>query len=189
MVKIRYIVMMLFAGLWACTIKPPEVHITSEKTALENQMFGEKARISEELPTSIAVWASLDQYSWETGKQKELTDYRDEYNKRRLTLAQIRRKTMSEYINEFKRQGILGETYDGHIAVMPDSLKDNSLLGKVASAENRDRDIILTFFFESRGMVKEEDKSAARAEFARVMAQTSPDGTWIQDHDGNWTAK
>jgi hypothetical protein len=60
-----------------------------------------------------------------------LSEYRDEYKKRRLTLAQIRRKTMSEYINEFKRQGILGEAYDGRIAVMADSLKEENMIAGV----------------------------------------------------------
>jgi uncharacterized protein YdbL (DUF1318 family) len=189
MVRIRYLGIIIFPALCACTIKPPEVHITSEKTALENQMFGEKARISDELSTSIAVWASLEKYSWETGGQKELSEYRDEYKKRRLTLAQIRRKTMSEYINEFKRQGILGEAYDGRIAVMADSLKEENMIAGVVRAENQDREIILSFFFESRGMEDETDKSGARAEFARVMARISPDGTWIQDYEGNWAVK
>jgi len=173
----------------ACTIKPPEVHITSDKTALENQMFGEKTRVSSEPSTSLAVWASLEKYSWEVEAEEPLTQYRDEYNKRRLTLAQIRRKTMSEYINELKRQGALGESYDGHIVVMADSIRSDNQIARVVEDENSDREIILSFYFESRGIENESDKLGARIEFSRVMAGTSPDGTWIEDYEGSWTVK
>jgi hypothetical protein len=37
MVRIRYLGIIIFPALCACTIKPPEVHITSEKTALERR--------------------------------------------------------------------------------------------------------------------------------------------------------
>lgn len=189
MVNIRYIGIVLFLTTYSCTIKPPEVHITSEKTALENQMFGEKTRISKQLSTSIAVWASLEQYPWEITKRKELAEYRDEFNKRALSLAQIRRKTMSEYLNEFKRQGVLGESFDGRLVVMADSLGEDSLIGRIVDAENNDREIILSYFFESRGMEERADQLGARIEFAQVMARISPDGTWIQDREGNWAVK
>jgi hypothetical protein len=72
---------------------------------------------------------------------------------------------------------------------MADSLKEENMIAGVVRAENQDREIILSFFFESRGMEDETDKSNARAEFARVMARISPDGTWIQDYEGNWAVK
>ncbi|UCE65587.1 MAG: DUF1318 domain-containing protein [Candidatus Zixiibacteriota bacterium] len=179
----------ILSAICACTIKPPEVHITADKTALENQMFGEKARVSSDPSTSIAVWASLEKYSWEGEDEELLTRYRDEYNKRRLTLAQIRRKTMSGYIDELKRQGALGESYDGRMVIMSDSVGAENQIGKIVEAENNDREIILAFYFESRGIEDEIDKSGARIEFAQVMARLSPDGTWIEDYEGNWTVK
>lgn len=189
MVKSYLFFVIILSAICACTIKPPEVHITAEKTALENQMFGEKVRVSSDPSTSIAVWASLEKYSWEGGDEELLTRYRDEYNKRRLTLAQIRRKTMSEYINELKRQGALGESYDGHIVIMADSIDAGNQISKIVEAENSDREIILAFYFESRGIEDETDKSGARIEFAQVMARLSPDGTRIEDYEGNWTVK
>jgi hypothetical protein len=189
MVRSFLFLFIILSTIIACTIKPPEVHITSEKTALENQMFGEKTRVSSDPSTSIAVWASLQRYSWEGGDEELLSRYRDEYNKRRLTLAQLRRKTMSEYIHELKRQGILGESYDGSIVIMADSIGSDSRIGKITEAENNDREIILAFYYESRGLEDEADKTGARLEFAQVMARLSPDGTWIEDFEGNWTVK
>jgi uncharacterized protein YdbL (DUF1318 family) len=177
--------------LWssACTIKPPVINITSEKTALENQMFGEKARISSDPSTSIAVWAPLEEYAWAESEEPDLAEYRDEYRKRSLTLAQVRRKTMSEYIYELKRQGILGETYDGRLVVMPDSIGGDNQIARIAEAENKDREIILSYYFESHNMEDDYRKSAARIEFAQVMARTSPDGAWIEGYKGHWSVK
>ena len=189
MVKLFLIFTMILSVICGCTIKPPEVHITADKTALENQMFGEKARVSSDPSTSIAVWASLEKYSWEEEDEELLTRYRDEYNKRRLTLAQIRRKTMSGYIDELKRQGMLGESVDGRLVIMSDSIEADSQIGEIVEGENRDREIILTFYFESRGIEDETGRSGARIEFAQVMARLSPDGTWIEDYEGNWTVK
>jgi len=189
MVKSFLFLSIILSILYACTIKPPEVHITSEKTALENQMFGEKTRVSSDPSTSIAVWASLQRYSWEGEEEELLSRYRDEYNKRRLTLAQLRRKTMSEYIHELKRQGVLGESHDGRIVIMADSIRSDSRISKIAESENQDREIILDFYFESRGIEDETGMMGARLEFAQVMARLSPDGTWIQDYESNWTIK
>jgi len=189
MVKSCLFLGLILSIIYACAIKPPEVHITSEKTALENQMFGEKTRVSSDPSTSIAVWASLERYSWEGDEEELLTRYRDEYSKRRLALAQIRRKTMSEYIHELKRQGSLGESHNGRIVIMADSIRTDSRISKIAEAENNDREIILNFYFESRGIEDDTGKSGARIEFAQVMARLSPDGTWIEDYEGNWTVK
>ncbi|UCC79183.1 MAG: DUF1318 domain-containing protein [Candidatus Zixiibacteriota bacterium] len=189
MVKSCLLVAIIIYLINGCTIKPPEVHITADKTALENQMFGEKTRVSSDPSTSIAVWASLEKYSWETEDEELLTRYRDEYNKRRLTLAQIRRKTLSGYIDELKRQGTLGESYEGRIVVMADSITAGNQISKIVEAENSDREIILNFYFDSRGIEDEIDKKGARIEFAQVMARLSPDGTWIEDYEGNWTVK
>jgi uncharacterized protein YdbL (DUF1318 family) len=185
-----FIYLFLLSSIFiACTIKPPEVHVTSEKTALENQMFGEKTRVSSDPATSIAVWSALEEYSWEGGDEELLTRYRDEYNRRQLTLAQIRRKTMSEYINELKRQGILGEANDGRLVIRPDSVGAESQVARIVEAENDDREIILNFYYESRGIEDESEKSMVKIEFAEVAARLSPDGTWIEDFEGNWTVK
>ena len=189
MVKSLFYMITLLAILCSCTIKPPEVNVTAEKTALENQLFGEKARVSSDPSTSIAVWSALERYSWEGEDEDLLTRYREAYSKRRLTLAQIRRKTMSEYINELKRQGILGESYLGRLVLMSDTLGADSQINRIVEAENNDRETILNFYFESHGIETEAEKSKAWAEFAEIAARLSPDGTPIEDNAGNWTAK
>ena len=189
MVRYYLAVIVMPIAFTACTIKPPEINITSEKTALENQMFGERARISSDPSTSVAVWAALESYPWAEAEKPDLAEYRDEFRKRRLTLAQIRRKTMNGYIYDLKREGLLGESYDGELTVMPDSVRSDERLTNIVKAENNDRGIILTYYFESHDITEDKEKTAARIEFAQVMARTSPDGTWIEDNEGNWSVK
>ena len=188
---VKYIVAFIIAilALGGCTVKPPEVHVTAEKTALENQLFGEKARVSNDPSTSIAVWSALENYSWENQEGELLSIYRDAYNRRRLSLAQIRRKTMKEYIDELKRQGMVGESYEGRLVAVIDTLNSGGQIDRIISSENHDREIILDFYFESRGIVEESDKASAWIEFGQVALRLSPDGTKYEDRSGEWMVK
>ena len=188
-INLRIPLIFLFSFLAGCTIRPPDVNITSEKTALEKQMFGDKVKITNDPSSLIAVWSVLDGSSLEVDDEYDMAGYKDEYYKRKLMLAQVRRRTMLEFINELKRQGVVGESRDGRLTVMVDSIPQTDPVNRIVESENSDRDIILEFYCESRGIEGELEKTAVKNEFAQVTSRISPDSTWIEDYDGNWAKK
>ncbi|GEM_PF-1616169 len=188
-INYRSILVILVLALGGCTIRPPEVNITSEKTALERQMFGEKVKVSNNPSSMIAVWAAMDGIKMENQDDTDMARYKDEFYKRKLMLAQVRRRTMLEFINELKRQGLIGESKEGKLIVMADTISQTGQIQRIVEAENQDRKIILEFYFESHGIEEEQEKLAVINEFSQVTARVSPDSTWIEDYEGNWAKK
>jgi uncharacterized protein YdbL (DUF1318 family) len=96
---------------------------------------------------------------------------------------------MQEYIAQLKRSGLLGERNDGFLRVMSDTTAQYDALARMVEAENRDRSVIMEFYGRSQGMTTEEELSAAKANFAEIMARVSPTGTWVENMQGDWSRK
>ncbi len=180
-------VMMLASS--GCTIKPPEVIITSEKTALENQLLGSTAKIADDPISTAAIWSAAIRYDQRPYDVVDTSVSPDEVAGRRLVLAQIRRQTMQEYIAQLKKSGYIGERHDGFLKVMSDSIAQYDAVARVVEAENSDRSIIMEFYGRSQGMKPDEEFSAIGENFAEMMARVSPTGTWIEDKQGTWARK
>lgn len=172
-----------------CTIKPPEVIITSEKTALENQLLGSTEKITDDPVSTAAVWSAAIGYDQGLYDLPDTSLTSDEAAGRRLMLAQIRRQTMQEYIARLKRSGFIGEQHDGFLKVMSDTVAQYDALARVVEAENKDRSVILEFYGRSQGTTTDEELSAIRENFAEMMARISPTGTWVEDIQGGWSRK
>jgi len=172
-----------------CTIKPPEVIITSEKTALENQLLGSTTKITDDPVSTAAVWSAAIRYDQRPYDVVDTSVSPDKTARRRLILAQIRRQSMQEYIAQLKKSGYIGERHDGFLEVMSDSIADYDAIARVVEAENSDRAIIIEFYGRSQGVKMDEEFSAIRENFAGIMARVSPTGTWIEDEQGIWARK
>ena len=86
----------------ACTIHPPDIKITDEKTALENQVLGTYNEIEED------VWMIASVRSSEPGEQVELSK-----EKKVVLKAYQNREFNKDDIDEFKNDGCVGETRQG----------------------------------------------------------------------------
>ncbi len=177
--------MILIAG---CTIKPPEVNITSEKTALEKQLLGTRERLTEDPFTTAAVW-SAGGVGAGTLPQPETTAVNDRVARRELIVAQMRRQTVQGDIQELKKKGYLGEGNDGLLKVMSDTITGFQAVQNLAEAENHDRSLIMQFYSRSRGISGEAGYLDIERSFADAMIKVSPAGTWVQNADGAWLRK
>lgn len=186
-IVVTMIVMML--AFSNCTIKPPEVIITSEKTALENQLLGSTAKITDDPISTAAVWSAAVRYDQRPYDLSDTSVTSDEAARRRLILAQIRRQTMQEYISQLKKSGYIGERQDGFLKVMSDTVSQYDAVTRVVTAENEDRTIIMEFYGRSQGMATDKDLTSIKMNFAEIMARISPTGTWVEDRQGGWTRK
>jgi hypothetical protein len=170
-----------------CTIRPPDVIVTTEKTALENQLLGTSERISDDPLSIAALWSTPPSYGreyqadWDTLVASE--------GRRRLILAQIRRQTLREFIFQLKRDGVLGEGRDGLLEVMADTIPELEAVRRIAGAENEDRLVIMEYYARSRGLDSGRDMDVLRSDFAGLMARESPTGTWVDDPETGWKRK
>ena len=188
----RYVIIILAITLLSisgCTIKPPPVIVTSEKTSLEKQLLGSNELITDDPQSLTALWSRDFIVGAYSPSAEQGTARIESEDTRRLILAQIRRQTLQDHIDQLKRNGYLGERTNGFLVIIPDSLIQNEEITRVVAAENTDRAVIWEFYAAVSG----EDPSGAlnsiRSTFAGIMIKSSPTGTWVEDIEGNWTRK
>ena len=173
--------------LTGCTIRPPDVIITTEKTALENQLLGTSEKITDDPLSVAAVWSMPPEFG--SAYEGDSATQAAGEGRRKLILAQIRRQTLQDYVSQLKRDGILGEGRDGLLKVMADTIPDVEAVERIASAENSDRLIIMEYYARSQGKISEQEMESLRSEFAELMARDSATGTWVDDPDTGWQKK
>jgi len=175
--------------VWSCTIRPPDVIVTSEKTALENQLLGSNRRITEDPVSVTAVWSRefvLNVSPYQVGGQATNPD---ETKTRQLIIAQIRRQTIQDHLDQLKKSGYIGEKSNGLMTVMSDTIGSYDEVERVVAAENSDRAVIWEYYASVSGEDPQKLILSIRNDFAEIMARVSPTGTWIEDQQGNWARK
>jgi len=175
--------------LTGCTIKPPPVNITSDRTALENQLLGTRSKLTEDPFSTAAVWSAGMAPETAMFPGVDTSTTYDRAAKRELIIAQIRRQTIQGDVYELKRKGYLGEKNDGLLIVMSDTIRGYAAVRRLADSENHDRQVIMQFYSRSRGIETEAGFLDVKRSFALAMAEVSPTGSWIQNAAGDWVRK
>lgn len=184
----KYILIIIVgAGLFGCTIKPPEVQLTGEKTALERQILGTYHEISDE------AWmiASVRSSEFET-KIEQKSPISEE--KQRVLEAIQNQNFNQDDIDEFKRKGCVGENNQGYLEILlcedaEQNPQYNRLIQEVVAEENRDREIIMYRVIEVNPDLSEDDMEKVRQIFVDRNHQNAKPGEWIQMDDGTWVQK
>jgi hypothetical protein len=180
--KVQGIVIGTLILMMGCTIKTPEVSFTSERTALEKQILGSYRTIEEDswMITSVR---SADESS------NLIPD-----NKRKVLEAFAERKFNADDIEDFKRDGCVGENIDGRLTIRPTAKYNEdeqyrSLLDRIVGEENLDRYVIMGRIVEMNTGTNPMDSTEVQRIFAQMNQESSPPGSWIQDQDGQWRRK
>jgi uncharacterized protein YdbL (DUF1318 family) len=165
-----------------CSIKPPEVRVTGEKTALEQEVIGTYRRLEED------TWMVASTRSEEKGERAPLSP-----EKKRVLDAYQAQKFNLDDVNEYKKKGLLGENNRGFLEIragepIPNP-EEEKLVQDLTTDENSNRTIIMDRVIELNESLKKADRSNVLAVFAEMNQKNSPAGTWIQDISGNWTKK
>ena len=176
---------LLFAFLAGCSIKAPEVSVTGEKTALEEEVLGTYSDIEMEAET----WMMAS-----TRAARGEGDVKVSSEKKKVFEAIQAQKFNKDDIDEFKRKGYVGENNKGFLEVRsPAELKDNPAAGKfvmeIVDSENKDRKTIMDRVIELKDSLKQAVKDDVLNAFAQIKQKESPRGTWIQLPDGEWIKK
>ncbi len=154
--------------------------LTSQRTALENQVMGAYKELEDELVLSAAARGSGT-----VGTA----------NKPAVIAGQNQMYNIDE-IQELKNAGLFGEGVDGYIkkinrkdpaASVPKVLLDN--IDALFQAENRDREVIWHHIIEENKNLSNSDLPNIRRTYAKVMQEKSLQGHWYQDESGVWVQK
>lgn len=170
--------------LSACSFK---FELTSQKTALENQIMGNYRELEDDL-----IVTNFEK----TSKDIEVKSQRKSLASVELERAQKNREFNADDIKELKDSGIIGETSDGSVGLLPKSLggvaqaspEQIKLAEALIDEENRDRGIIWKSSITEESKSKDSEESQIRTNFARDIFEKSPTGHWF--NVGNrWTVK
>jgi len=186
----------------SCSIKPPEVTITGEKTALERQLLGEHKKLPEEIWSIGAVSTSSLVPPGESDSLQRLVPGEAEttlvksYSPERLRYlrAEASRIFNRDDVDDFKKEGIVGENNRGYLEVV-DSAKlraDSTLavlVSRVVTEENRSRRVLMKWYVSVRQDLTEEDLPQVEASFAQRNREAAKPGELIQDEEGSWGQK
>lgn len=173
----------LISMVTGCAIKAPEVHITGEKTALEREVVGTYHEMEED------TWMIAS-----TRSTKGEGDVKISPEKKKVFEALREQKFNKDDIEEFKKEGYIGEDNQGLIQVRPsEKIKSDSeltnLIQAIVQEENRDREIIMGRVIELNDSLKKSNRQEILNIFARMNQENSIKGTWIQKGDGSWIKK
>ncbi len=165
----------------ACTFN---FDLTSQRTALENQIMGTYRELDDEL-----ILMSTVRGAGETSKSISPKESAD------ILLRRRNQQFNRDDIEELKDRGIIGETHRGLAALLPpihshiSSPKERDLAAKLIAEENKDRRAIWAYIIaKSRGLHSEDLPRVAKS-YGEMQRKQLPKGQWYQDHAGIWQKK
>jgi uncharacterized protein YdbL (DUF1318 family) len=168
---------------WGCSVRAPELNVTGEKTALENQVLGTFQKIESDtwlIASTRAVGGNTS--AQPAGEKKQVLD------------AVQNRKFNKDDVDELKQSKVIGENNQGYVEVLTqarfqDDAEYRRYVDQIVAEENRDRKII----FERILTLNETAADAGMNKYGQVLAKLNYDnsepGTMIQEADGRWVEK
>jgi uncharacterized protein YdbL (DUF1318 family) len=167
----------------ACSIKPPEVKVTGEKTALEREIIGTYHQMREDT-WMVASTRSTDE------RQPVVMSA----EKKKVLEALQQQEFNKDDVEEFKKKGYVGESGDGSLVVRGgDDLKrdaeQSNLVRDIVQEENQCRQAVLQRVVELNDALKKAVPKDVLSVFAKMYQDNSPKGTWIQKPAGDWVRK
>ena len=166
----------------SCSIQAPEINVTGEQTALQNQVLGTFQQIESD------TWIIASTRAVGSSQASAISE-----QKQKVLDAVQNRKFNKDEIDELKRDKVVGENLQGFLQIMTLEKYDRDLnykrlVDELVNEENRDRQIVYD-------RVVAVNKSAAEAGdkvyeiFSKLNYDNSKPGTLIQQVDGSWIEK
>ncbi len=171
----------------ACSIAPPKIHLTGERTVVENQIVGEYRELEKD------AWVIS---SPKTNVQKNDSSGGSIASDQKLYEAMKLREYHEKKIRTFKDEGALGEGFRGRLHYRPARKyeKDKDMkrnLMEVIENENNARETVFARSLETKDG-KEVTKQAIDdfgQRFAQEQRSLAKKNDWIQDETGRWSRK
>ena len=164
---------MLVATLSGCTFS---FDVTSQRTALENQVMGSYKELEDDVILASSVRAPGDAKPVLSDSRRHAVDARQNQDFNR------------DDIDELKDEQILGEANDGSLALLPNG-KRTTLATQLLVEENHDRQEIWQRIVDANSNLTTADLPKVRATYAKMQREGVSKGQWYQDESGVWRQK
>jgi len=169
-------------GLPACSFN---FELTSQRTALENQVMGSYRELDDDMILASSVRGGKANGMPISPEKKGAIDAREDQEFNR------------DDIDELKNKGLIGETAAGTVALLPKSLgghvrtkaKEILLANRLVDEENRDRATIWKRIIASNENLATKDLPEVRRTYAKMQRDQATPGQWLQDKSGRWEQK
>lgn len=167
-----------------CSVKAPEVNVTGEKTALENQVIGTYQEIEQD------AWTLASVRSTKPGQQQPAMSG----EKKRVLEAVQGRKFNKDDIDEFKKAEIVGESNQGLLEIrnyqkLESDPEMKNRVTKIVATENEYRRVIMDRIIVLNDSAAQAGTDTVAKIFAKMNQDNSEPGTWIQTGEGKWLKK
>jgi uncharacterized protein YdbL (DUF1318 family) len=163
----------------ACSIKTPEITLTGEKTALENQILGAYDQLTDNNLITTSKRTSADQNAKSQNQVVRRALQTQQYNK--------------DEVDELKRDHVVGENNKGYLEILEhDIYHHDAAFRKIVDAlveeENANRGTIYQRVLALNHKSSTGEDNAATI-FAKMQFESSEPGTKIQQLNGLWIEK
>ena len=175
----KTLAILLLTLFLACSIKTPEITLTGEKTALENQILG--------------AYDQLTDNNLITTSRRTSSAAQENQQSQAVRQALQRQKFNKDEIDELKRSKIVGENNKGYLEILENEKyrQDASLhkmVDDLVKQENHDRRIIYQRVLALNHKNNSEQGSVSTI-FSKMQAENAEPGTKIQQQNGDWIDK
>jgi uncharacterized protein YdbL (DUF1318 family) len=168
--------------LTSCSIQAPEINVTGEKTALQNQVLGTFQQIEKD------TWIIASSRAVGSGQATTLSG-----QKQKVLEAVENRKFNKDEIDELKRDKVVGEDNRGFLHIFEterytEDANYKKLVDRLTEEENNDRKVVYERVLAVNPSVAEAGDKVNEI-FAKLNYDNSKAGTLIQKADGTWHEK
>ena len=187
----------LLSVICSCTVKPPEITVTGEKTVLERQLLGQYQLSPKEIFLPEADGGIYAAY--QTSIPESLTtigpsSIEVDTGRREYMIALANHRFNLDDLNRFKDQGVIGENNQGFVSLFPEKAAlltdaDRAIINAVVKEENQGRQVIMRRVISLRADLTENDLPEIQRIFATRNIEEEKPGRMIQAGNGEWLVK
>ncbi|MBD3169210.1 MAG: DUF1318 domain-containing protein [candidate division Zixibacteria bacterium] len=180
----------------SCTVKPPEITVTGEKTVLEHQLLGQYKLSTRDIYLPAADGGLYQSYRSSLSDSLAGESALVEADSSRIEYlnALARQRFNYDDIEKFKDLQVAGEGSDGLLHIFEDKAgslpdADRRVLELVVEEENSARGVLMDRVITLRADLTEEDLPQVQRIFAAKNIGEEKAGRMVQGESGEWRVK
>ncbi len=170
---------LLLVAFSSCTLTTTKVIQIDKKSTLEQQFIGEYEELTDDLVTSASVRAEAN------GLGKDGSDpYQRALQARRVQLF------YKEDLDRARAKGCIGEASDGRAQerACPEPGSPPSV-ARLVSGENQARSALVEYALSKSDVPTDSERTQVWQALRRIVLESAPKGTPVQNNAGQWVAK